>query len=199
MGGIGHSLSRSVRRAAATARFCPTTCHTGPRHIRSGPQQLCRSFARMPGEPLAITVHSGRRYWCSAAPITGRTCPPPTRFAACALPHPENVDAITRGPITIGHDVWVGARAMILSGVTHRRMARSSAPGAVVTRDIAPYSVNTGVPARQSRMRFRSGAGGRAQGNRMVELARRANRLSTWICSTKMSMRSSRRHGQLTP
>ena len=65
----------------------------------------------------------------------------------------ENVDATTRGPITIGHDVWVGARAMIFNGVTIGDGAIIGA-GAVVTRDIAPYSVNIGVPARQSRMRF---------------------------------------------
>lgn len=65
----------------------------------------------------------------------------------------ENVDAITRGPITIGHDVWVGARAMILSGV-HIGDGAIIGAGSVVTRDIAPYSVNIGVPSRQSRMRF---------------------------------------------
>ncbi len=65
----------------------------------------------------------------------------------------ENPDAVTRGPISIGHDVWVGARAMILSGVTIGNGAVIGA-GAVVSRDIAPYSINTGVPARQARMRF---------------------------------------------
>lgn len=67
----------------------------------------------------------------------------------------ENSDAITRGPITIGHDVWVGARAMILSGVTIGNGAIIGA-GAVVSRDIPPFSVCTGVPALMKRMRFKT-------------------------------------------
>ncbi|MEP4379673.1 MAG: CatB-related O-acetyltransferase [Alphaproteobacteria bacterium] len=64
-----------------------------------------------------------------------------------------NPDAVTRGPITIGHDVWIGARAIILSGVTIGNGAVIGA-GAVVSRDIASYSVNVGVPARNVRSRF---------------------------------------------
>jgi acetyltransferase-like isoleucine patch superfamily enzyme len=64
-----------------------------------------------------------------------------------------NMDAITRGPITIGHDVWIGARAIILSGVTIGNGAIVGA-GAVVSRDIEPYSINVGVPAKKVRDRF---------------------------------------------
>lgn len=68
-------------------------------------------------------------------------------------PGKGNRDAITRGPITIGNDVWIGARAMILSGVTIGDGAVIGA-GAVVSRDVAPFTVNAGVPARQIRNRF---------------------------------------------
>jgi len=68
-------------------------------------------------------------------------------------PGKGNMDAITRGPITIGNDVWIGARAMILSGVTIGDGAVIGA-GAVVSRDVAPFTVNAGVPARQIRHRF---------------------------------------------
>ncbi len=64
-----------------------------------------------------------------------------------------NMDAITRGPISIGHDVWIGARAVILSGVTIGNGAIIGA-GAVVARDIEPYSINVGVPAKKVRDRF---------------------------------------------
>lgn len=70
-----------------------------------------------------------------------------------SAPEKGNVDAITRGPITIGNDVWIGARAMILSGVTIGDGAVIGA-GAVVSRDVAPFTVNAGVPARRIRDRF---------------------------------------------
>lgn len=56
-------------------------------------------------------------------------------------------------PITIGHDVWIGARAILLDGVTVGTGAIVGA-GAVVTTDIPPYAVAVGVPAKVLRMRF---------------------------------------------
>ena len=59
-----------------------------------------------------------------------------------------------RGPyVVLGHDVWVGARAIVLGGVTIGHGAVIAA-GAVVTRDVAPYTVVGGVPARPLRQRF---------------------------------------------
>jgi len=74
-------------------------------------------------------------------------------FRTMLLDDATNPDAVTRGPIKIGHDVWVGARATILSGVTIGDGAVIGA-GAVVASDITPYSVNVGVPAHHVRMRF---------------------------------------------
>ncbi|MCC8471807.1 CatB-related O-acetyltransferase [Xanthomonas phaseoli] len=59
----------------------------------------------------------------------------------------------TKGPTRIGNDVWIGYGATILSGVTVGDGAIVGAR-AVVTRDVAPYSVVTGNPARQVKMRF---------------------------------------------
>ncbi|PWL30932.1 MAG: chloramphenicol acetyltransferase [Roseivirga sp. XM-24bin3] len=56
-------------------------------------------------------------------------------------------------PCTLGHDVWVGANAVILRGVTVGTGAVVGA-NAVVTKDVAPYSVVVGVPAREIRKRF---------------------------------------------
>ena len=63
------------------------------------------------------------------------------------------VDAITKGPIVIGNDVWLGTNAIVLSGVTVGDGAVVAA-GAVVTRDVPPYAVVAGVPARVIKMRF---------------------------------------------
>lgn len=56
-------------------------------------------------------------------------------------------------PVTIEDDVWVGAGAIILMGVTIGLGAIIGA-GAVVTHDVAPYSVVAGVPARVIRSRW---------------------------------------------
>ena len=50
-------------------------------------------------------------------------------------------------PITIGRDVWLGAKATVLRGVTIGDGATVGA-GAVVTRDVAAGSTVVGVPAR---------------------------------------------------
>ncbi len=50
-------------------------------------------------------------------------------------------------PILIGNDVWIGAHAVILAGVEIGDGAVVAA-GAVVKRDVKPYSVVGGVPAR---------------------------------------------------
>jgi len=59
----------------------------------------------------------------------------------------------SRGDIKIGNDVWVGAEAMILSGVTIGDGAVIGAR-AVVTRDVAPYMVVGGSPAKHLSWRF---------------------------------------------
>lgn len=55
--------------------------------------------------------------------------------------------------VRIGNDVWVGARALIIDGCSIGDGAVIAA-GAVVTKDVAPYAVVGGVPARILRMRF---------------------------------------------
>lgn len=59
----------------------------------------------------------------------------------------------TRGNVIIGHDVWLGSQAMILSGVTIGHGAAVAAR-AVVTRNVPPYAIVAGNPARVVRMRF---------------------------------------------
>jgi maltose O-acetyltransferase len=53
----------------------------------------------------------------------------------------------TSAPIVVEDEVWIGANAVILQGVTIGRGAVVAA-GAVVNRDVAPYTLVGGVPAR---------------------------------------------------
>jgi acetyltransferase-like isoleucine patch superfamily enzyme len=66
------------------------------------------------------------------------------------LEHPEFDTDVA--PVRLGSHCWLGARAMVLPGVTVGEGAVVAA-GAVVTRDVEPYTVVAGVPARKIRDR----------------------------------------------
>lgn len=58
-----------------------------------------------------------------------------------------------KGGIIVGNDVWIGFEAVILAGVTIGDGAVVGAR-AVVTKDVPPYTIVGGVPARPIRKRF---------------------------------------------
>lgn len=58
-----------------------------------------------------------------------------------------------KGDIVVGNDVWIGYEAVILSGVTIGDGAIIGSR-AVVTKDVPPYTIVGGVPARAIRKRF---------------------------------------------
>jgi serine acetyltransferase len=55
--------------------------------------------------------------------------------------------------VTVEADVWIGYGAMVLTGVRIGRGAIVAA-GSTVTKDVAPYSIVAGTPARKVGMRF---------------------------------------------
>lgn len=84
------------------------------------------------------------------------TYPFPIFFEEWGLP--TDTDAIARawdshGDIVVGNDVWIGYEAVILAGVT---IGDGAVIGtrAVVTKDVPPYTIVGGVPARPIRTRF---------------------------------------------
>jgi acetyltransferase-like isoleucine patch superfamily enzyme len=66
---------------------------------------------------------------------------------------PDVPDHATKGDVVIGNDVWIGAHAFIGSGVTIGDGAVIGA-SSTVTRDVPPYAVVVGNPARLIRYRF---------------------------------------------
>src|SRR5690625_4773057 len=61
--------------------------------------------------------------------------------------HPLNSPTVIHKPVTIRDKAWIGCRSIILKGVTIGEGAVIAA-GSVVTRDIPPYTIYGGSPAR---------------------------------------------------
>lgn len=70
---------------------------------------------------------------------------PGTAVIFSGRPPPENTH--------IGDDAWIGARVTLIRGVQVGRGAIIAA-GAIVTRDVPPYAIVAGVPAKPIKQRF---------------------------------------------
>ena len=66
----------------------------------------------------------------------------------------DTIQSNQDNPLTIGNDVWVGDRVTILSGCRTIGNGAVIAAGAVVTRNVDPYWIVAGVPARPVKRRF---------------------------------------------
>ena len=78
----------------------------------------------------------------------------PLFFEEWDLPKSEVASAWdNKGDIVIGNDVWIGYDAVIMAGITIGDGAIIGTR-AVVTKDVEPYSIVGGVPAKEIRKRF---------------------------------------------
>lgn len=98
------------------------------------------------GENVKIMLGGGHRTdWISMYPFAA--------FFEKDFPMKSLEYAPSKGDVSIGSDVWIGDNVVILSGVTigHGSVI---ATGSVVTKDIPPYSIVGGVPAKPIKKRF---------------------------------------------
>ncbi len=65
----------------------------------------------------------------------------------------EENESVSKGDIIVDDDVWIGHGSIILSGV-HIGQGAVIAAGAVVSRDVPPYAIAGGVPAKVIKYRF---------------------------------------------
>lgn len=114
--------------------------------------------------PWSIGENSYVSEYCHIAQGTsiGNYCSIATHAIIGAMPH--HLDWLTTFPVgqkaearsietRISHDVWIGANAIVLAGVKVGLGAVIGA-GAVVTKDVEPYAIVAGNPAKLLRYRF---------------------------------------------
>ncbi len=63
------------------------------------------------------------------------------------------VDESRKIGVVIGNDVWIGNNVLIMGGVIIGDGSVIGA-GSIVTKDVEPYTINVGVPAKKIKMRF---------------------------------------------
>ena len=76
-----------------------------------------------------------------------------TTFEFSKLYLKQNSETITKGPVIIGHDVWIGDGATILSGI-HIGNGAVIGASTVVRRNVPPYAIVIGNPMRITGYRF---------------------------------------------
>ena len=92
----------------------------------------------------------------SKHPVDGFVSTPPAFFSTgkqCGITFSDKNYFKETENVRIGHDVWIGNNAIIMSGVTIGNGAIIAA-GSIVTKNIEEYSIVAGVPARHLKYRF---------------------------------------------
>jgi acetyltransferase-like isoleucine patch superfamily enzyme len=141
----GLLIDADAQVAGNTAMEAPVLLHRNVRLIES----FIGAYSYVAPGTSIIKTAIGRSHptdWLSTSPVSYDNIfsqpgyVPPHRF--------EDADRIM-----IGNDVWVGGHVAIMGGVTVGDGA-IIAYGSVVTKDVPPYAIVGGVPAKVIRMRF---------------------------------------------
>lgn len=171
-------LDRQLKKALA-ARKCRLDC--GSRGLRNGIELTLEEGVKLHdvklfGQRLSIGAHTdimsgaelhevteiGRYCSIAAGTVIGhsRQSHPlgwlsthTKLFALRAARTPEAAGYYLSSPATLGHDVWIGRDAMIMDGISIGTGAVVGAQS-LVNKDVPPYAIVAGTPARVLRYRF---------------------------------------------
>ena len=100
------------------------------------------------------SVAEGLRVFRRNHPIANLSQHPFFYNAELGLLDEDTIEQIQDNPLTIGHDVWIGASVTILPGCKNIGNGAIIGACSVVTKDILPYTINVGNPARRIGDRF---------------------------------------------
>lgn len=101
------------------------------------------NYCSIAGGTIILLGGEHRHDWVTTYPFSALH---PAAFHIPGHPH-------TKGDVHIGNDVWIGINALILSGVTIGDGAVIGA-NAVVSKDVPPYAIVAGNPAKIVKYRF---------------------------------------------
>jgi len=132
--GHGRVINASIGLFTYIANARVVNCNVG-RYCSIGPDALIGGLGRHPTRRL-----STHPVFYSQAKQAGETFSKGDYFDE-------------KRSVSIGNDVWIGARAIVLDGVTVGDGVIIAA-GAVVTQDVEPYTVVCGIPAKATRRRY---------------------------------------------
>ena len=136
---------------------------SGPYFIENQGDEKGKHFVGIP--PYKIGKHSyvGELSHISQNTYVGNFCSIANLCTLGAQQHPthllttfpfeEILSAEPRKPTIIGNDVWIGSSAVVIEGVKVGDGSVIGA-GAIVTKDVPPYAIVVGNPARLLRYRF---------------------------------------------
>jgi acetyltransferase-like isoleucine patch superfamily enzyme len=141
----GWHYGKLLAQVGSTLRIAAAVKLANPRNISLGDNCYLGDGVQLYAWNEKITIGNNVLVAAGAQMITRKH-----GFADVDLPISEQ--GYVNAPIVIEDDVWIGFRAIILSGVTVGRGSIVGA-GAVVTKDIEPYSIVGGVPAKLIRKR----------------------------------------------
>ena len=131
---------RRMKRAK-TAHLAPTMMIGNGERIEVGERTVITH-----GTTLLAGQHSGRII-IGEDVLIGPFCLMTCASYGFNLGVPANVQPMLEDDIRIEDDVWLGAMAMVMPGVTIGKHAIAAA-NAVITHDVEPWSIVGGVPAR---------------------------------------------------
>ena len=138
------------------------------------------------GPDVSIILGGNHRHdWVTTSQLPAETFQAYEKF-----PQAKNIkDFIySKGDIIIGNDVWIGAKSIILSGLTIGDGAVVAA-GSVVSSDIKPYAIVAGNPAKEVKKRFSEEIV-----NKLLKVKwwnfpdEKVNELSTLLCSENIEI-----------